>query len=366
MAANKKKTEGKTEELDQSEETGLAAPETTSISNQMSIEDMFAVDNTADHSADAGAGSENIDAKFVSIPRISILQGLSPIVVEETFPGIGVAGVLWLSPFNRPMTSKVGSGKDAGFTPMRFVVVKLQPAWRRWTPKNEGGGIECEAPDGDFKAREPSGLAGARFVPEFDGDRVKSFKWEGGHPTDSCSKCVFGPGAGPALSGDGKGNHWLPKVAAIDGRSVKIPDELRAPRCTQSLDYLVLAMAQRVGDFKAELVPAFLSFSRTGYTAGSTLAGMLKMASAREPVWGRVYELGVKKVTNDKGTFYVPTVNVLGGTSEPLAAMARELHLRTTTENIRMDISGEEPAGAQDAGGGHVPAPSAPGPTDQF
>lgn len=297
----------------------------------------------------AGAGSEDLSTSDVVLPRISLLQGLSKVVMDDV-PG-AKAGRFWVTPYNRPGTVKSEDG-------MKFVVVRIYPAQRKWTPLDEGGGLECEAAAGDLIAREPEGLAGATLKPDVDkkAKKVKSIVWDGGTPTSDCSQCVFGPAAAATAAGkspSGRGNPWLPKIIDVDGVRYKVPDELRAPRCTSSLDALVLVALPPFKDEEsgmelgAEVIPAFLSFSRTGQGAGRSLAGMIKMA-VREPAWAKIFSISAKKVSNDKGTFFIPTVSQFGYANAGLISAASELHSSTADKSYVPDMT--------DGGDSHVAA----------
>lgn len=342
------------------EETALA---------MASVEDLMAPAASSQMTAsEAGKGSEDVGAGDVILPRIYLLQGLSKPVNEEEAPG-AKAGRYWVTPYSRPATID---------QPLKLVVVRIYPAWRRWTPLDDGGGIECEAAGGDLVAREANGLAGATL--EFDLDKkkgeVRSFEWTGGHATDDCRQCVFGPAAAAAAAGkqpSGRGNPWLPKIVTIDGKPYKMPDEARAPRCTQSLDILALVALPPFKDdetgtsLEMELIPAFISFSRSSYSAGKSLAGMVKMAS-REPAWSKIYQLGSKKVTNDKGTFYIATISQYGYAQRPLMDQASALFESTQTENYRADMQDihSENAGPSEDASARPPSDEDPEPGDDF
>jgi hypothetical protein len=319
---------------------------------------------------DAGLGSEDVGAGDVILPRVSLLQGLSTAVAED-LPG-AKAGVYWLTPANRPL------GKPGD--PIRFTVVRIYPTQRLWTPLNEGGGIICEAPDGKLIASNPFGLTDAELDISIENGVATGIEWRGGEPTDRCAECVYGPGASAALSGRknarGGGSGWLPKVIERDGQHIRLSDELRAPRCTQGLDALVLVAVPEFNDpdsgisLPRDIMPAFITFTRTSFSAGRSLAGQIKTA-AREPAWSRVFALGAKKVTNDKGTFFVSTVQQLGFSSQRLLQSARELYDATSDRAYRPAMDGVQ----EETSSGHShaedsiakpPSDDEPAPDDSF
>lgn len=318
----------------------------------------------------AGAGAEELGQSDIILPRISLLQGLSKPVVDDV-PG-AKAGLFWTFPFNRPASLKAEVG-------MKFVVVRIYPVQRQWTPLDQGGGLVCEAPNGNLLARSPEGLAGAKLKPDLDkkNGAVKSIEWEGGEPTANCLECVFGPAAAAAAAGKeptGRGNPWLPKIITVDGKQYRVPDELRAPRCTGGLDALILAALPAFKDeetgmeLAAEVIPAFLSFNRTSQGAGRSLAGMIKMAT-REPAWGKIFTISTKKVQNDKGTFFVPVVTQYGYSNDQLATMARDLYESTSDKSYVPDMSemaNDHVAPSSDVVDAEVPSDDEPAPGDEF
>jgi hypothetical protein len=319
------------------------------------VDELFAPEAVAVHRVgEAGFGSEAVEGSDVLLPRITLLQAMSKPVVAG-LPG-AKAGVYWLMPHNRPVI----------FNPdekLSFVVVKMYPAQRKWTPLDEGGGLECEAPGGDYIAREALGISGA--TPKLIMGKVKGAKnesivgleWVGGTPTNDCRTCQYGPGAGP--------NGWMPKIIEIDGESVRLPDEARRPRCTHSMEVLVLAAIPAWEGLAQSIEPAFLSFAKTSSTAGKQLSGMVKMG-AGEPAWAKLYALASMKVSNDKGTFFVMAPTVRGYSRAALMDRARALYDLAKDKSFRpaADPDGEplSPA-ATDAS---PPSDDAAAPADKF
>jgi hypothetical protein len=314
--------------------------------------------------SDAGLGSEDIDAGSVILPRIGLLQSMSKAVTQAEEGG-PLPGTWWLTPHNRPVTL---SSKES----MKIVVVKIYPTQRLWTPLDQGGGLVCEASQGDLTAREPMGLSGATLTVLDANGVAQEISWEGGNPTDNCRNCVYGLGAAAAATGRAGGktaNSWLPKFLVKGDTRIKVPDELRRPACQSGLDALVLVLLPAFNGQPPEIIPAFLTFGRSGLTAGRSLAGMIKM-DRRSPAWGRIYAVGVKKTTNDRGTFFVPTVSVVGASKPQLMVKARELFDAATGESFRPDMSDADVIESSDSEGGSyesvVPSNDEPAPADQF
>ena len=335
----------------------------------VTIDDLMAPATGSQITAEeAGYGSEDLDAGDVILPRLSMLQGLSKAVAEE-LPG-AKQGVWWLSPYNRPVTL---SRDDI----MKMVVVKIFPAQRLWTPIDEGGGLVCEAAAGDLIARDSKGLAGAKLEIKHKSGEATSVEWTGGEPTNDCSQCVYGPAAAATAAGrvaTGRGNPWLPKLIEVGGKQIRIPDSMRAPQCTTSLDALVLVQLPAFKDddtgieLGSELTPAFITFGKTAMSAGRSLAGMVKMA-VREPSYAKIYGVGAKQVANAAGQkYFVPTVTMVGSAKRALMDMAQELYLSAKTASYRADF--DEPAGGVTATGNSDDAPPPsdddPEPDDAF
>lgn len=365
MAGPKKTTMAKEAEPG---ETALMVP-SDEFNDMMSPVERGSVDY-----GDAGSGSEDLDNSNIVLPRVTLLQALSKPVTEEMDGA--EAGVWWLTPYNRPITKKIDKGT---FTPLRLVVVRIYASQRWWTPVDEGGGLICEAPSGDYHAVQPNGLAGAKIQITSEGEEVTAVNWEGGTPTADCRKCVYGLGAAAAASGqapsDKGGNPWLPKIVTIGegakAKRLRVPDKLRAPICTSGLDVLAFVQIPEFQGQPNDVVPAFITFAKSAQPAGKALGGMIKMANA-EPAWGRIYELGSKKVENDSGTFYVPTVRPIGYTSERLADKAKELYETAKVSEFRPNLSDPDARGtdvvdaASIGGSEKPPSEDAPAPGDKF
>ena len=367
--AKKKKTDTEEPQLpevvEEEEETAIAL-----VPEMISIDDLMApTDISSTTAEEAGMGSEDVGS--IIVPRLSLNQGLSKPITEE-MAGAKL-GCWWISPFNRPVTMSKTEG-------MRLVVVRLFEAQRLWTPIDEGGGLVCEASNGDYIAREPCGLANATLDITADGDEVKLVEWVGGEPTDNCKKCVYGPAAAARAAGKeptGKKGDWLPKILIHEGKSLKVPDPMRAPKCTHSLDALVLVVLPAFTDEETglalgqEVIPAFVTFSRSGLSAGRTMAGMIKMSSAREPAWSKIFSIGSKGAQNASGQkYFVPSVQQLGYSNSALAKMARDLFEQAQTQDYRPHMDDEFNAdvttGGSTSESGDPPSDDEPTPEDEF
>ena len=344
-AAAESTLETKTDETESTEVAVIEDAAPAPVSHlTMSVDDLMAPAAAPTINADeAGLGVQDVDDDVIILPRLQLLQAMSKVVTEEALPG-AVPGCWFVRPMNRPATLSPEDG-------MKFVVVKMFPSWRRWADLDSGDGILCEASDGTLTARQANGITGASIDLDINKkNEVTSVDWVNGTPTDNCRMCVYGPAAAAAASGrppGRKSNPWLPKMVKFEGKNIKLPDDLRAPACTFSLDCLALVLLPAWKDeetgteLPAELVPAFISFSRSSFSAGRTLASALKMARA-EPAWSKIWLLGSKSVTNPKGTFNVATTAMAAYANEALKARARELFEATADEAYRPDMSDVE------------------------
>lgn len=86
--------------------------------------------------ATAARGFENVERKDILIPRIQLLQMMSPAVTEGTAkPGTMHVGL-----------SNMNYGDKIVITPIMHFRSRI-----KWVPQDDGGGIECSSPD----ARKP-------------------------------------------------------------------------------------------------------------------------------------------------------------------------------------------------------------------
>ncbi len=93
--------------------------------------------------ADQEAMFGDIGAEDVSIPRITVLQGLSPEVSE----GLGTPGDLFVK----------GLNQNLGKQPIEIIPLMRNRSRMRWKPMDEGGGILCQALDGLNGIGDPGG-----------------------------------------------------------------------------------------------------------------------------------------------------------------------------------------------------------------
>jgi len=95
-----------------------------------------------------------------------------------------------------------------------------------------------------------------------------------------------------------------------------------APACTELINVFCMIRGYDLP------IPIVASFGRTSYGAGKQLVNFFYMDAQREqlPPWNFVYELGVKAVTNDKGSFYVLTIKPAGKATDDEAKRGEQLY----------------------------------------
>lgn len=75
--------------------------------------------------------------------------------------------------------------------------------------------------------------------------------------------------------------------------------------------------------FEGGEMPVVISFANTSYKTGKQLLSLCKFTSG--DIFSRKYKLGAKKVSNDKGTYYVYTIGVAGKVTDSEYAIAEKM-----------------------------------------
>lgn len=122
----------------------------------------------AQHSSVGGRGFENIDRKDVLMPRIKLLQQLSPEVTGGMKAGTMLVGL-----------SNKNLGTKVVITPILHFRSRI-----KWIPKDEGGGIECSSPNAK-KPLSDTICADCSSCPEKDwNEKAKT-------PKEKAPKCTI-------------------------------------------------------------------------------------------------------------------------------------------------------------------------------
>jgi hypothetical protein len=132
-------------------ESTKASPKKSSSKKASKKKDAIVVKETAavavyaDYGDDAGAGYSDETANDIQIPRIAILQALSPQVEKPVSEG-GLDGAkpgLFLHTLDNSMTEHVD-----------FVIGKIEKCYNEWIPRDNGGGFVARHELGSDMVRE--------------------------------------------------------------------------------------------------------------------------------------------------------------------------------------------------------------------
>ncbi len=195
-------------------------------------------------------GVMGIDQEDVALPRISLLQALSPQVSD----GSGRPGEYY------HLLSEDNLGKS-----FRIIPVLVTKSYLLWRPRNAGGGLLARADDGVHWSP-----AEAEFTFELDGKRI----------TWRTAKTV--------------------KESRLDNWGSFDPSNPQSlPAATKLLNVLCY-----LPDFP-HLSPSIMSLQRALLKPGRKFVGRLQMSQA--PTYGMVFNVGSEKVVSPKGEFMSPT-----------------------------------------------------------
>lgn len=261
---------------------------------------------------DVGMGKENIGREDIEVPRLKLMQGLSP----------------ELNDFNELRPGHFfHTASEMIFDAAVFVVpVYMDRRYILWRPRDSGGGILARADDG------------IHWSPSSGNFTVQLDKSQGGRTvTWSLEKTVQQSG--------------LANWGTMD------PDDPNSPPAATLMYSFVLAFPEH-----PELMPAVLTFQRSSIKTGRRFNTKLK--TVRTPLFGLQFELTSFEDTNSRGqSFY--NINMRGaGLVEDEAAynQYKEMHLSLRDQGLQIkDIEGlqdEDPEGdaAEPEGDGNRPA----------
>jgi hypothetical protein len=198
---------------------------------------------------DADLGKENISKDDIEIPRLKLMQGLSPELQE--FDGLK-AGF-----FFHPAAEFIFDG------PFRAVPVFMDKRYILWRPRDAGGGILARADDG------------VHWSPAQGSFTVQLDKKDGGDSvTWTMAKTVQESGL----------NNW---------GTLNPTDPNSPPAATEMYNYL-LAFPD-----EPDLMPAVLSFQRSSIKVGRRFNTKLK--TVRAPIFGTIWEFRAAEDSNNRG-----------------------------------------------------------------
>lgn len=192
----------------------------------------------------AGMGVENLGMGDFEIPRIKLLQAISPEVTD----GRGKSGQWW----HTVLEEDLGPILD-------FVPLYLSKAAILWRPRHDGGGILARADDG-MNWSPPNG----KFTVKID-KRGTTRTW------------VMAP--------------TVAESRLLEWGTYDVEDPMSQPAATRMLNVAIWIESLDSA--------AVLTFQRSSLSAGNKFAGKLKMSAA--PTFGRRFRLSSVDDTNNTG-----------------------------------------------------------------
>lgn len=212
---------------------------------------------------EAPMGFEDERPEDMIIPRVKAIQTLSP----ERKDKIAVEGDILNSLTKEKLNGKV-------FVPVFKFNTNIE-----WKPRNEGGGILCQARDGKVGERS-------------DGTRLLCA---------SCKRCEFD-------------NTKQGKEAA--------------PKCTKYFNFF--------GFFTGEGMPIILSFAKTNYNEGKKLYSLAKVTM--QNMWNYGYRLDEKLISKNGNEWFNIVVTPAGASIDVDRMFGLNLYKQFRSVNLNVDL----------------------------
>lgn len=252
----------------------------------------------------ADSGKDNIDTADLIIPRVALLQGISPPVMA----GLGENGHFWHT------INEVDLGDE-----LRVVPLLYRKQYTLWNPLHMGGGVVARSTDGKH------------WDSDFD-VQIAPYK-------DFPKKLV----RYAAKKGDPVGRDI--GLGAWGSMDPENPDS--GPAATLSHVILFRALDHM------HLGPFVVFLQRSAEPVGRQLATKIKLDNA--PICGQVYRMGRKSASNSANQEYNQYTFTKDGyvDSEALFLKLQEESQMFRTTNFRTN---DEDADADEAGAGAAPA----------
>lgn len=207
---------------------------------------------------DADAGKENISQDDLEIPRLKLMQGVSPELTE--FDDLRAGN------FFHPAAEHIFD------SPFRAVPVYMDKQYILWKPREMGGGILARCTDG------------INWSPSQGEFKVKLDRKDGG------ANVTWKLAATVAQSG-------------LANWGSQNPDDPDSPPAATLMYNFVLAFPD-----EPDLMPAVLSFQRTSVKSGRRFVTKLK--TQRAPIYGTIWEFSPVEENRNNQSFY--TIGVKG------------------------------------------------------
>lgn len=251
------------------------------VATSGNIHDITPLDQIPDYLGDEGSGLENIGRDDLKIPRIKILQGMSPEV--RKYPGVAIPGMIWHSILNKPIGAKVNA-----------IVLSANRKVFVWLPKKDGGDLVAVSMDGK---NWDKGANTKHKVISIGKDVV----WNIGNNVSSSKLLDFG--------------------------SSNPDDENSPPAASLIYEYLLY-----LPDFP-EYSPCVFSISRSSLAIARNFNTLLVMT--RKPSTAILTSINVSETSSQDNTWFVPQLSLAGYVSRELYETAKnmkEMFKEYTTE----------------------------------
>lgn len=247
---------------------------------------------------DAGAGLAGIGSEDMEIPRLKLMQGLSPELQEFNDLRIGN--------FFHPAAEFIFN------KPFLAVPIYTDKRYILWNPRESGGGILARADDAVHWSPQ-SGEFTVTLDKKDGGDEVT---WK----------------LAPTVQGSGLAN-W----------GTMNPNDPDSPPAATLMYNFLLAFPD-----EPDLMPAVMTFQRTSIGAGRKF--LTKLKTQRAPIFGTIWEFSANEEHKNNNNWY--TIGVKGAglvEDEALYQQYRAMHEQFTGKGLSIkDIEGLQGDGGDD------------------
>lgn len=259
--------------------------------------------------ADAGKGTEALTAADLEIPRLILLQSLSPEVTEgDERPG----------GFYHTILEETIAPKGEA---LRIVPIFSEIRYILWRPRHEGGGILARADDGIHW-----NPGNAEFDVKPYKDRPDTVKWK----------------TAPTVEESG-----LHKFGSSDPK-----DPNSQPAAVKMWNYVVV-----LPDFP-ELGPMVLTFQRGMARIGANFSSKVKFADGA-PSFGQIFKMTSKMDNSGAGDYFSLTMERDSYVSDPQQyASYKALYEQFSKDGVKIrDLEGAQDDGGSTASKAATPTP---------